>query len=214
MVFSNKAEAFGLERARRAGIPTACLSHKDFTSREGFDAAMVAAIKAFDVDVVVLAGFMRLLTPVFLGAFETIINIHPALLPCFAGCHGQADAADYGVKLSGCTVHFVNEIMDNGPVVIQAAVPVVPGENRRHPRSAHPRLRAPHLPPGPAMARRRPHFRGRPPRPHRPRRQAPGHPRHPWLRQSAAGERFLGGGPWSGVAGVAPTLFASGGQRE
>lgn len=128
MVFSNKAGAFGLERARRAGIPTACLSHKDFASREDFDAAMVAAIKAFDVDVVVLAGFMRLLTPVFLGAFETIINIHPALLPSFAGCHGQADAADYGVKLSGCTVHFVDEIMDNGPVVIQAAVPVVPGE--------------------------------------------------------------------------------------
>lgn len=128
VVLSNKADAYGLERARRHGIPYKALEHADYASREDFDTAMVAEIRKYDPDVVVLAGFMRILTPVFLEAFETIVNIHPALLPSFAGCHGQADAADYGVKLSGCTVHFVDEIMDHGPVIIQAAVPVVPGE--------------------------------------------------------------------------------------
>ncbi|WP_461208889.1 phosphoribosylglycinamide formyltransferase [Desulfocurvus sp. DL9XJH121] len=129
LVLSNKPQAFGIERAKKHGLPTVALDHKAYATREDFDAAMVEHIRASGADVVVLAGFMRILTPTFLEAFETIVNIHPALLPSFPGCHGQGDAADYGVKLSGCTVHFVNEIMDNGPVIIQAAVPVVPGED-------------------------------------------------------------------------------------
>lgn len=128
LVLSNKPDAYGLARAEKHGLTCVALDHTAYASREDFDAAMVEAINASGADVVVLAGFMRLLTPVFLNAFKTIVNIHPALLPSFAGCHGQRDAADYGVKISGATVHFVDEIMDHGPVIIQAAVPVTPGE--------------------------------------------------------------------------------------
>ena len=129
LVLSNKAGAYGLERAVRHGIPTMTLDHKAFDSREAFDRAMVDAIRASGADTIILAGFMRLLTPVFLEAFPgRVLNIHPALLPSFAGVHGQADAANYGVKLSGATVHFVTLEMDSGPVIIQAAVPVTPGE--------------------------------------------------------------------------------------
>lgn len=129
LVLSNKPGAGGLERARRHGIPHAVVDHTEFPEREAFDAAMVARIRESGADLVVLAGFMRMLTPMFLDAFAgRIVNIHPALLPSFPGCHGQRDAADYGVKLAGCTVHFVDEIMDHGQVIIQAAVPVVPGE--------------------------------------------------------------------------------------
>ncbi len=129
LVISNKAGAYGLERAARHGIPTTVLDHTAFNSREAFDEAMIAAIREAGADTVILAGFMRLLTPGFLEAFPgRVVNIHPALLPSFPGVHGQADAADYGVKLSGATVHFVDEKMDSGPVIIQAAVPVTPGE--------------------------------------------------------------------------------------
>ncbi len=124
IVLSNNPEAFGLERARRHGIPTRAVAHQDYPSREAFDAVLVDAIREAGADTVALAGFMRMLTPEFLQAFpERILNIHPALLPSFPGTHGQRDAASYGVRLSGCTVHFVNEVMDNGPVIIQAAVP-------------------------------------------------------------------------------------------
>ena len=130
LVLSNKPGAYGLERAERHGIPTLALDHTAYESREAFDRAMVAAIREARADTVVLAGFMRLLTPGFLEAFPgRVVNIHPALLPSFPGVHGQGDAADYGVKLSGATVHFVDEKMDSGPVIIQAAVPVVPGED-------------------------------------------------------------------------------------
>jgi len=132
LVLSNKADAYGLERARKHNIPTKALLHTDYNSREEFDADMVKAINEAGVDqsgAVVMAGFMRIVTTVFLGAFEgRVINIHPALLPSFPGAHGQPDAADYGVKISGCTVHFVDEQMDHGPVIIQAAVPCQPGE--------------------------------------------------------------------------------------
>jgi phosphoribosylglycinamide formyltransferase-1 len=129
LVLSNKPGAGGLERARRHAIPHAVVDHTEFPEREAFDAAMVARIRESGADLVVLAGFMRMLTPVFLDAFAgRIVNIHPALLPSFPGCHGQRDAADYGVKLAGCTVHFVDEIMDHGQVIIQAAVPAMPGE--------------------------------------------------------------------------------------
>jgi phosphoribosylglycinamide formyltransferase-1 len=137
LVVSNSAKAFGLERARKHNIPTTVLLHTQFASREDFDRAMVEAIDRAGVGagpdargLVVMAGFMRIVTPVFLSAFpHRVINIHPALLPSFPGVHGQGDAADYGVKISGCTVHFVDEEMDHGPVIIQAAVPCQAGED-------------------------------------------------------------------------------------
>ncbi|BCS88577.1 phosphoribosylglycinamide formyltransferase [Pseudodesulfovibrio sediminis] len=132
LVVSNKSDAYGLERARKHGIATKVLLHTDYDSREAFDTAMVQAINEAGVDkdgAVVMAGFMRIVTSVFLGAFvNRVINIHPALLPSFTGVCGQGDAADYGVKISGATVHFVDEQMDHGPIIIQAAVPCQPGE--------------------------------------------------------------------------------------
>ena len=128
LVLSNKADAYGLERARAAGVPTLAIDHRQFPDREAFDAAMVAAIRDHGADTVALAGFMRLLTPTFLNAFPgRVLNIHPALLPSFPGARGQQDAAAYGVTIAGCTVHLVDEQMDHGPIVIQAAVPVPPG---------------------------------------------------------------------------------------
>ena len=133
VVLSNKPGAYGLERARKKGIAAVALPHADFPSREAFDAEMVRVIHAHGVraetGAVVLAGFMRMLTPAFLRAFpDRVLNIHPALLPSFPGTHGAADAEAYGVRLAGCTVHLVDEIMDHGPVIIQAAVPALPGE--------------------------------------------------------------------------------------
>jgi phosphoribosylglycinamide formyltransferase 1 len=129
LVLSNKPDVFGVERAKKHGIETVVVSHKDFGSREEFDRELVRQVKAAGCDTVALAGFMRVLTSVFLEAFPgRVVNIHPALLPSFAGIRGQGDAADHGVKLAGCTVHFVDEIMDHGPIIIQAAVPVVAGE--------------------------------------------------------------------------------------
>ncbi len=129
LVLANNTQAFGLERAKRHGIPHLGLDHRNYPTREAFDRRMVEAIRQAGADTVAMAGFMRLLTPVFLQAFPgRVLNIHPALLPSFPGVHGQADANAYGVKLSGCTVHFADELMDNGPVVIQAAVPALAGE--------------------------------------------------------------------------------------
>lgn len=134
LVISNKAKAYGIERAKKHNIPYKVLLHTDFSSREDFDQAMVDAIWDAGIDdgngLVVMAGFMRIVTPIFLGAFENrVINIHPALLPSFAGVNGQGDAATYGVKISGATVHFVDEQMDHGPIIIQAAVPCQAGED-------------------------------------------------------------------------------------
>ncbi len=130
LVLSNRPEAFGLERARKHDIPALALPHTDYPDREAFDAAMIRAIRQAGAEAVILAGFMRMLTPGFLAAFSgRVLNIHPALLPSFAGTHGARDAADYGVKIAGCTVHFVDEIMDHGPVVIQAAVPALAGDD-------------------------------------------------------------------------------------
>jgi phosphoribosylglycinamide formyltransferase 1 len=126
LVLSNKADAGALERGRKAGLPTLCLDHRQYTDREGFDRAAIAALQDAGVQLVALAGFMRILTPVFLNAFpQRILNIHPALLPAFPGVHAQRQAFQYGVKLAGCTVHFVDNGVDTGPIVIQAAVPVL-----------------------------------------------------------------------------------------
>jgi phosphoribosylglycinamide formyltransferase-1 len=130
VVGANVEGCQALERARKAGIETFVLSHKAFAAREDFDRAMVAELKRREVELVVLAGFMRVLTPAFLDAFpKRVINIHPALLPAFPGVHAQRQAFDYGVKLSGCTVHFVDAGTDTGPIIAQAAVPVLPDDS-------------------------------------------------------------------------------------
>lgn len=129
IVVSNKQEAYGLIRAKKHGIPCVVFNHQDFSSREDFDRELIRLLQETGVDLIVLAGFMRILTPFFLRAFEQkIINIHPALLPAFPGTHVQQKAIDYGVKFSGCTVHFVDEGVDTGPVIIQAVVPVLPDD--------------------------------------------------------------------------------------
>lgn len=125
LVVSNNADAFGLVRAKNHGIPTEVVDHRAFTSREAFDARLVEVVKSSGAELVCLAGFMRVLTPVFVRAFPgRILNIHPALLPSFPGTHGPRQALQYGVKFSGCTVHFLDEGVDTGPIIIQAVVPV------------------------------------------------------------------------------------------
>ncbi|MEN6623518.1 MAG: phosphoribosylglycinamide formyltransferase [Smithella sp.] len=129
VVICNKPDAYGIKRAQKHGIPVAVLKHENFSSREDYDRELVRILKSNDIDLVVLAGFMRILTPVFLKAFpQKVINIHPALLPSFPGTHGQKDAFEYGVKFSGCTVHFVDEGVDTGPIIIQGIVPVLPDD--------------------------------------------------------------------------------------
>ena len=125
-VISNKADAFALERARKAGIPALHLDHRAHAGREAYDAALVATLREFEVQLVVMAGFMRIITPVLLEAFPmAVMNIHPALLPAFPGLHAQRQALDYGAKFAGCTVHFVDAGTDTGPIIVQAAVPIL-----------------------------------------------------------------------------------------
>lgn len=125
VVASNVSDCAALARARAAGLPTVVIDHRDFSDRAGFDRALVVALRAHQVDLIVLAGFMRVLGPDFLGAFPgRIVNIHPALLPAFTGLRAQRQAVDAGVKIAGCTVHFVDDGVDTGPIIAQAAVPV------------------------------------------------------------------------------------------
>ncbi len=126
IVISNRADAGGLVRAHQHGIETAIIDHRKFASREDFDREMLAALTAKSVELVLCAGFMRLLSPVMLEAFPNrILNTHNALLPAFPGIHGPRDAIEHGVKIAGCTVFFVTEGVDTGPIIIQAAVPVL-----------------------------------------------------------------------------------------
>jgi phosphoribosylglycinamide formyltransferase-1 len=130
LVLSNRAQAFALERARKAGVPTLVISHQDHPSREAFDAALVAALRQHGVEWVALAGFMRILTPVFFDAFGgRALNIHPSLLPSFPGVHAIRQALAHGVKVTGCTVHWVEEGVDSGPIVAQRAVPILEGDS-------------------------------------------------------------------------------------
>lgn len=130
VVVSNVATAKGLERARAAQIPAIVVDHKSYGTRESFDAAVTEVLKAHGVSCVVLAGFMRLVTPVLLDAFpDRVVNIHPSLLPAFPGVNAQAQAVAYGARVSGCTVHFVDAGMDSGPIVAQAVVPVLPTDD-------------------------------------------------------------------------------------
>ncbi len=124
LIYNNK-DAYVGERAEKAGIPAIFVDHRK-KKREVFEREMVEVLRDHDVELVVLAGFMRRLTPYFIKEFrERIINIHPALLPSFPGTHSQRDALEYGVKVSGCTVHFVDENVDAGPIILQRCVPVL-----------------------------------------------------------------------------------------
>ena len=128
-VISNRPDAAGLEWARGQGLETAAVDHKQYPTREAFDAALAGEIERRAPDLVLLAGFMRIFTPGFIARFPNrILNIHPSLLPSFPGLHTHRQALDAGVKLHGCTVHVVTPSLDSGPIVIQAAVPVVPGD--------------------------------------------------------------------------------------
>ncbi len=130
LVLSNKADAYGLARAREAGIATAVIGHKGFPSREAFDAAITHALRDASVDLVCNAGFMRLHSAAFVREwFGRQLNIHPSLLPAFRGLNPQARAIEAGVRIAGATVHFVSEEMDAGPIIAQGAVPVLPGDD-------------------------------------------------------------------------------------
>ncbi|WP_313306519.1 phosphoribosylglycinamide formyltransferase [Stutzerimonas balearica] len=129
-VISNRADAYGLERARAAGIPTRVLSHRDYADRETFDSALVEAVDAYGPDLVVLAGFMRILTAGFVRHYRgRLLNIHPSLLPRHKGLDTHRRALEAGDPEHGCSVHFVTEELDGGPVALQAGVPIAPGES-------------------------------------------------------------------------------------
>jgi phosphoribosylglycinamide formyltransferase-1 len=130
VVVSNVAGAGALDRARAAGVEALVIEHQRYADRGAFDAAVVEALRARGVEVVVLAGFMRLVTDVLLGAYPMrVVNVHPALLPAFPGVHAQRQALAYGVRVAGCTVHFVDGGTDTGPIVAQAVVPVCEGDD-------------------------------------------------------------------------------------
>jgi phosphoribosylglycinamide formyltransferase-1 len=129
IVVSNNAGAQGLERARAAGITTAVLSHTQWPSRADYDRALVTRLRDHGVTLVCLAGFMRLLGPTFVEAFpQRILNVHPSLLPAFPGVDAQSQAIEHGVRVSGATVHLVTAELDAGPIILQAAVPVLPSD--------------------------------------------------------------------------------------
>lgn len=128
-VISNRADAAGLKTAQAHGIPTQVIAHRDYPDRDSFDAALAQAIDLYQPHLVVLAGFMRILTPAFVARYRgRLINIHPSLLPAYPGLHTHERALRDGVKIHGCTVHFVTADLDHGPIIIQAAVPVLQGD--------------------------------------------------------------------------------------
>ena len=130
VVFSNNPDALGLERAEQAGIPTACLQHADFPDRESFDRAVIAELDRFEPDLLILAGFMRILSPAFVAHYVgKILNIHPALLPLYPGLNTHQRVLDAGDEWHGSTVHFVTEKLDAGPRILQGRLAVVPGES-------------------------------------------------------------------------------------
>lgn len=129
VVISNVEGAYALERARKRSIPAEVVPHGDYPDRDAYDRELVRILRSHRVDLVVLAGFMRVLTPGFLEGFpERVMNIHPALLPSFPGLGVRLKAIEYGVRFSGCTVHFVDAGVDTGPIIIQAVVPVYPDD--------------------------------------------------------------------------------------
>src|SRR5688572_654917 len=140
VVLSDKEDAFGLERARRAGIPAVHVDPKAHQGREAFNDALVEALREHQIELVCLAGFMRILSPGFVRAFENrILNIHPALLPSFPGARAVSDALTWGAKVTGATVHLVDEEVDHGPIVLQEAVAIEPGDTEE---TLHERIKA------------------------------------------------------------------------
>lgn len=138
VVIYNKPQAKVKEKAAEFGIPTAFCNHRDYANREEFDQVLVETLKAHQVDWVIMAGWMRVVTPVLINAFrDQIINIHPSLLPSFKGINGVESALNAGVKIAGCTVHLVRPEVDSGPILIQAAVPVLEGDT---PETLHQRI--------------------------------------------------------------------------
>lgn len=130
LVLSDKPDAYALTRADEAGIMTAVVEPASYPSREAYDAQIVKLLRLAEADTVALAGYMRLVTDVLLAAFpQRVLNIHPALLPSFPGLHAQRQAWEYGVKVAGCTVHFVDGGMDSGPIILQAPVPVIDSDD-------------------------------------------------------------------------------------
>ncbi len=130
LVVSNRKEAFALERAKIHGIESVFLDPKSYSGKEEFDRAMIDRLQAEAVDLICLAGYMRILGKTFINSFAgRIINIHPSLLPAFPGLHPQRQALEHGVKFSGCTVHFVDEGIDSGPIILQSVVPVYDADN-------------------------------------------------------------------------------------
>ena len=126
VVLTDKPDAKALERAEKAGIPHFCVNRKQYEDKQAFEEALVGKLREHGVTLVILAGFMRILSPYFVHEFPgRILNIHPSLLPSFGGAHAHRDVLAYGVKVSGCTIHFVDEGMDSGPIILQTAVPVL-----------------------------------------------------------------------------------------
>ena len=131
VVISNKPDAAGLEKAKTRGIPARAIASKGL-EREVYDRQVAAVLQEYRVDLICLAGYMRLLSPYFVAAFpERILNIHPSLLPAFPGLESQKQALEHGVKFAGCTVHFVDENLDAGPIILQAVVPVLDNDDER-----------------------------------------------------------------------------------
>ena len=125
VVLSNKPDAFALDRALNHGIQVEVVDHKEFDGREAFESEIIERLDKYNIDLVVLAGFMRILTPYFVNNYkDRIINLHPALLPSFPGMHTAKQAIEYGVKITGVTVHFVDDGVDTGPIILQSTVPV------------------------------------------------------------------------------------------
>ena len=129
LVLSNRADAFGLARAAEAGLPHGVIDHREYGARADFERALSDALEASGVELVCLAGFMRVLTAAFVERWrDRLINVHPSLLPAFKGLDTHARAIEAGVRIAGCTVHFVRSEVDSGPVIVQAAVPVLPDD--------------------------------------------------------------------------------------
>jgi len=125
VVLSNNPEAYAIERARKHNIPVEVIDHKRYSSREEFEQEILRRLEPYGVDLIALAGFMRILSPFFVRSYKNrIMNLHPALLPLFPGMHAAKQALDFGVKFTGCTVHFVDEGVDTGPIILQAVVPI------------------------------------------------------------------------------------------
>ena len=125
VVVCNNPGAYALERAKKHRIPTEVVDHRQFSSREDFEKELIKRLEPYRIDLIALAGFMRILSSLFVRAYKNrIVNLHPALLPSFPGTHAAKQALDYGVKFTGCTVHFVDEGVDTGPIILQSVVPI------------------------------------------------------------------------------------------